>query len=213
MVRGGTKERERERERRGKTRSSLGPLLSLESSKLGAGSSQKLPVESACACASPELDYTAKGYIYRARMYAEARTSPQRGRGFSLDATWGEREREREGTLAHTRGFGESAQTPLRSNGLPNFPLLASAPSFLIPLRRLLHPSPFFPRIEQEFTLSITFYWGNSIRRARERKHPFEWCTTDINSRWSNPHFYRLWGFLKSPGISTRGFRIRQIGT
>lgn len=36
-----------------------------------------------------ELDYTAKGYIYRARMYAEARTSPQRGRpcGFSLDAT------------------------------------------------------------------------------------------------------------------------------
>ncbi|KYN31344.1 hypothetical protein ALC56_14225 [Trachymyrmex septentrionalis] len=37
-----------------------------------------------------ELDYTAKGYIYRARMYAEARTSPQRGRpcGFSLDATW-----------------------------------------------------------------------------------------------------------------------------
>jgi hypothetical protein len=37
-----------------------------------------------------ELDYTAKGYIYRARMYAEARTSPQRGRpcGFSLGATW-----------------------------------------------------------------------------------------------------------------------------
>ena len=36
-----------------------------------------------------ELDYTAKGYIYRARMYAEARTSAQRGRpcGFSLDAT------------------------------------------------------------------------------------------------------------------------------
>lgn len=26
-----------------------------------------------------ELDYTAKGYIYRARMYAEARTSLQRG--------------------------------------------------------------------------------------------------------------------------------------
>lgn len=36
-----------------------------------------------------ELDYTAKGYIYRARMYAEARTSAQRGRpcGFSLDAS------------------------------------------------------------------------------------------------------------------------------
>lgn len=37
-----------------------------------------------------ELDYTAKGYIYRARMYAEARTSVQRGRpcGFSLDANF-----------------------------------------------------------------------------------------------------------------------------
>ena len=37
--------------------------------------------------ASVELDYTAKGYIYRARMYAEARTLLQRNRSSNLALT------------------------------------------------------------------------------------------------------------------------------
>lgn len=73
--------------------------------------------------ARAELDYTAKGYIYRARMYAEARTSPQRDRGFSLDAT------SRVDSHMDSEPRRRIGQTP--RNGLPNFPPLLLPSSFL----------------------------------------------------------------------------------
>lgn len=87
-----------------------------------------------------ELDYTAKGYIYRARMYAEARTSPQRGRpcGFSLDAT------SRVDSWFRTRRIRpeQSEQTP--RNGLPNFPPCRFHPAFSFFLTFLPSFFPFF---------------------------------------------------------------------
>ena len=88
-----------------------------------------------------ELDYTAKGYIYRARMYAEARTSAQRGRpcGFSLDATsrvdsrircWPRFSHPARLSLSFSFSFSLSLSLSLSlppsspRNGLPNFPLL-----------------------------------------------------------------------------------------
>lgn len=93
-----------------------------------------------------ELDYTAKGYIYRARMYAEARTSPQRGRpcGFSLDATsrvdsWFRTRRLRVGANVMdcpTFLLAGSAALSFFAAFLPSLipPFL---PSFLIPLRKI----------------------------------------------------------------------------
>lgn len=69
---------------------------------LGAGS-QKLPVlEESEHKRGESLDYTAKGYIYRARMYAEARTLLQRGR--SLNGNLDVRGFERDSTLTSRRG-------------------------------------------------------------------------------------------------------------
>jgi len=121
--------------------------------------------------ARAELDYTAKGYIYRARMYAEARTSPQRDRGFSLDAT------SRVDSHKDSEPRRRIGQTP--RNGLPNFPLLA--PSFLIPLRRLLPLS--LPRGWREFTLSIHFIEVTPSGMRYSPRHKFA---------MRNVHFYCL---------------------